>query len=463
MVNINDSGQKALVGKLADNSLVLLVEQATRWTILHYMAGDNDLDSTYADIFQHLESKANLPGVRILVFYDNRDALGSRYFEILYDTDPNQYAAYIEGATVWGQGELNTGAPTTLADFVKWGVAYAPSEHYALILDDHGSGLGGLAVDETDGKDWLTLVELRQALSSAYATTGRKMDVLYIATCLMGMIEDAYQVRGYADYYVASQQLQTAYTNYLASFDPADAPLEVAVSFAVDYANEIAATPAVATSEYTISVADLSKLEALATATNQFGQAMAERSAFILDGLEIVKSEVQRYDNKAPKGALTQSDTYVDLHNFAFWTALALPGEANIVNKANAVMAAVEDYILYERNGSLPPNTTPTQPTGVDVSNSHGVSIFFPGAPSSFYKASNYDFAAGATWGVPLLVPAGEHTSILETPASWAGFLSTYIALSQPGAADDPAPEAPIAKTQLEPTTFSIFLPLTSK
>jgi len=48
-------------------------------------------------------------------------------------------------------------------------------------------------------------------MASITSNGASKIDVLYMAACLMAMLEDAYQVRAYVDYYVASEDLQIAY------------------------------------------------------------------------------------------------------------------------------------------------------------------------------------------------------------------------------------------------------------
>jgi hypothetical protein len=412
------------------------------------MAGDNNLDTTYWPIFNHLENMAGLNDLRILVLWDNTNANDTAYYEVMLDNHPTNMGGYTLNVNKFSKGELNMGDPKTLSDFIAWGVKYSPSDHYALILDDHGNGLGGLAWDDTSNKDFITLAELRTALTDANTQTGRKMDIMYMAMCLMGMIEDAYQVRGFSDYYIASQDLQTAYVPYLSGFDPQDDPATAAVKLAAAYSNEMIAN----NTEYTISVADLSQLDNLVTATNQFGAVLAENMDSISDNITAVATVVQRFDEDGDS-IISISDEYMDLYEFAFLTGIALPDELPIIEKAEAVKFAVNNYIMYEKH---------TSSAGKILNDSHGVSIFFPATSSSYYNGDNYEFALGADWTLPN-AGASLSTTMVESTPGWGSFLSDYFHFTQPGGPDNPTPPLPITKTQLEPTTFSIFLPLTSK
>lgn len=445
MLLFSENGHVLVSARLADTTTAYALGVASKprtWSLLVYLDGDNNLADTYPAIFNHLETMANLPGLRILVLWDSTGTNDSGYYEVQYDTNTTKYANYTQNVNFWTQGELNMGAPFTLSDFIIWGVGHAPADHFALILDDHGSGLGGLAWDDTSSGDHITLAELKLGLSTAFGQTGRKLDVLYMAMCLMGMLEDSYQVRGLVDYYVASEELQTTYHRYLTGFDPQNGPAAVAQTLAAAYADTLASQPAAAASAYTISVADLAQLDPLVNATNALAQALDARTVVISGTLSGVAAIVQRFDNEAPINDLTQADTAIDLYDFADLLAQNLSSEPDIVAKAVAVKTAIGSYILYERHGSVPAK---------NMDGSHGVSIFFPGVASSFYNSTNYDFAVGATWD--MLAPSARQ---MQTTTTWGGFLVNYIHATQPGGPDDPTPPLPLSKTLMR---FAIFIP----
>lgn len=157
---------------------------------MFYLDGDNDLDNTYPLIFNQLESAADNPNANVIVFWDNTGPDDTTYYEVQYDADPNNFAGYSEGVNAWGQGELDSGDPTTLSDFAVWAMNNYSSTHYALFLSNHGTGLTGGLFDDTSGS-YMNLPEMKLALDTIYQQTGHKINVLHMDMCLMGMIEDS--------------------------------------------------------------------------------------------------------------------------------------------------------------------------------------------------------------------------------------------------------------------------------
>jgi hypothetical protein len=271
----------------------------------------------------------------------------------------------------------------------------------------------------------------------AQDVTGEKLDVLYMAMCLMGMIEDAYQFRDQTDYYVANANLQAVYSNYLTGLEAGFSPAELADHLAGNYAAEMTAE----NEDYTISVVEIASLAALVDSVDALGQALLAEIDEVGPTLFSLGGLVQRYDNKAPSG-LTPADTYADLGDLAGLIAQNLGEYPGIVAAAQAVQAGVADAVVFESHGSS---------AAVNVDNSHGLAIFFPGNPSSFYYGANNDFAAGTTWGNPES-PQGAGGGI-----SWGPLLVAYIAEVNPDGEDDPHPPDPIAKVF---EFFEIFLPV---
>ncbi len=413
------------------------------WTVMFYLDGDNNLASTYPPIFNQLEAAADNPHTNVLVYWDSDSTGDTGYYKVRHDSNLANYASYTPNQDFWPQGELDTGAPFILSDFVIWAITNYPAEHYALILDNHGSGLGGGLLDDTSVSR-MTLPEMQLALATIHGQTGEKIDVLYMAMCLMGMLEDAYQFRDYIDFYVGNEHIQWAYTQpyfeYIAGIDAASTPADVATNFASAYGDVVRPTG----KPYTISAVEMSKLDALVDATNQLGTALYNDLASIAGTFMTVAQTVQRYDNKPPSG-VTPADTYVDLYDFADLVSQTMGGHHDIVTAAEAVKAAVDDYVIFEEHGSS---------ATVNLENSHGVSIFFPANASSFYNGNNYDFAVGTNWSTG--DRAASHASLTNT---WGSMLVSYFEITQPGGPDDPNPPEPLPK--IDPFIYSLFLPLT--
>lgn len=103
----------------------------------------------------------------------------------------------------------NMGRSETLKDFITWGIEKYPANKTALILWNHGGGaISGFGYDEKFNYDTLLLAELETALKDAYEINGTKMDIIGFDACLMASLETANIVSPYADYLVASPELE---------------------------------------------------------------------------------------------------------------------------------------------------------------------------------------------------------------------------------------------------------------
>ena len=102
------------------------------------------------------------------------------------------------------------GEQQTLVDFLKWGVSNHPADRYMLVLWNHGGGAAsGVCFDETADYDSLTLHELNDArYQFTQSRPGFRFDVIGFDACLMATYETAAHMRYYADYMVASEELE---------------------------------------------------------------------------------------------------------------------------------------------------------------------------------------------------------------------------------------------------------------
>lgn len=427
----------------------------TNWTLMYYLAADNNNpNDPYTIIFNQLEEAAGNPYVNIIVVWDTFGEFGTQYYEVKSNSNINQPADYIEGKNMWSKGELNMGDPDTLIAFTNWAMLNYPADHFALILDDHGSGLMGAMFDATNRGDYLSLKEIStglSAISSEYATpTGKKIDVLVMNACLMAMLEDAYQFKDYIDYYVASENLQwdfsTGYYETANSVSQHTTPLELGNLFQDKYANEMASRHLPA---YTMSVADISKIDALINTINQMALHINSNIGQHTDELATVLTKVQRFNNNnSLSTGIDRNDDFIDLYDFARLIKEEFENQ-DIKQSAQAVMDAVQIYIPHESHEWFR-----------DVGNSHGVSIYFPTSRSSFYNVENYNFAVGAIWN-PSLQSNLLNTKGETPPILWGSFLVNYINLVNPNGPDRLDPPPLVNKP--EPFNYRIYFPLLLK
>lgn len=183
------------------------------WTIMLYMASTNQEKRAFDDLNELEKAALALPGtVNLVVFWDQSSS-GTKYATgsgsqtawgtsgqgvIRPDRDPTSLATSFELLA-----EQNSGAASSLSNFISYATTVAPAQRYALITWGQGGGIAGLVRDDSEGtsQDVLNVSEWLQALK---APTSPHFDVLALDTSVGGLTELAYSARDVADYLVAS-------------------------------------------------------------------------------------------------------------------------------------------------------------------------------------------------------------------------------------------------------------------
>ncbi|MCL2462472.1 MAG: clostripain-related cysteine peptidase [Defluviitaleaceae bacterium] len=113
---------------------------------------------------------------------------------------------YIYGLA--GIGLVNMADPGTLASFIDFSADNFPAEKYGLIMWDHGGGsIAGYGHDENFVKNNLTLLDMNYAFSRSVLAE-KKLEFLGFDSCLMATLEMAEVASDYANYLVASEDLE---------------------------------------------------------------------------------------------------------------------------------------------------------------------------------------------------------------------------------------------------------------
>ncbi len=385
------------------------------WHFMLYLAGDNNLSNSLSAALDRLEAADFLlDTVTVTVQLDRQGGTGV----YRYLVQPN--VGYVDGINRWYLGELNSGDPGTLADYLQWAMGAYPADNVYLAIANHGRGIQGMGWD-TESDDYLSLPEVRAALQMGTDNGAQKIDVLHLDACLMSMVEVLHEVQSHADYVVASENLGWsffAYDQYVQALAPTtQTPRQVATRVAQIYASQDAATP------YTIAALDTSRAYALTTAVdNLAGSLLAtwpDESATVQSALE----HVQRLDSE-DYGRITAEDEFVDLRHLAYlltttsadaavqqaaqevWTAMAPPEAAEPTSP-----------LVYESHQS-----GDIAGTWVDLDNTHGLGIYFPTSPASWDYAMYVDnptlmFGQVTRWDELLRAYVGPPASVMERPS----------------------------------------------
>ncbi|WP_371802113.1 clostripain-related cysteine peptidase [Candidatus Lokiarchaeum ossiferum] len=192
-----------------NENIPLSSQTKKKWTVMVYLDGDNNLEEAAINDLNEMEMIGSSSEVDIVVQFDringyddsNGDLKETYRYYVEKDTSQTEI-----GNPVDVLGEVNMGSSISLESFIIWSQTNYPSENYALILWDHGSGpmwgpyLGGICWDDTDDQDFLTQDEIASAIS------GKNIDLLGMDACLMGSAEVIFGLHEYVDVFVASEE-----------------------------------------------------------------------------------------------------------------------------------------------------------------------------------------------------------------------------------------------------------------
>lgn len=179
------------------------------YTIMIYMNG-SDLESesgaATADILEMLNSGVNTELVNVVLFtggtYRWQNAVVPSNDCIIWQIEDGRINK------IAGVGLVNMGDPGTLSSFINFGMRYFPADKYGLIFWDHGGGsIAGYGHDELFNDSSLTLLKMNYAFEMSDAANS-KLEFLGFDACLMATVEMAVVASDYADYLVASEDLE---------------------------------------------------------------------------------------------------------------------------------------------------------------------------------------------------------------------------------------------------------------
>lgn len=379
-----------LLAMLAGLWLPALANETQDWVVFVYLCG-TDLESeggaATSDLIEMIEAGAG-GNIRFVV------QTGGTAQWMAEDVIPSDRAArfdiYDEDMFALWEGPLeNMGDAATLSGFLDWGFEQYSAQRYGLVLWNHGSGsINGVCFDELHDFDSLSLAEIVGALSgyeSAFEFVG-------FDACLMATIETAQAVSPFADYMIASEELEPgsgwdykAFGSFLRENPQADgAQLGRVVADSFLYFNQENGDEEIST----LSVTRLAAIPALAQAMNAAGWKMLEAAANSARLKDITRGihRAENYGGNTPEEGYTNM---VDIGSMMREIEGALP-------EARMVLEALDEAVVYRVAGS-----GRQQSTGLSVyyplqvQGSQEYEVFKAASPSEGYRR----FVAGMLYG----------------------------------------------------------------
>ncbi len=423
------------------------------WTVLLYMAADNDLYPFATQNLAQLKEVGSNENLNILVHLDIKVPGKDKVTKRLY-VEKNKILQ------IGPDAKLNSGSDETFANAALWAIENYPSEHFAIIFWNHGSGdlnpvlrktinpaylfkynpetnmidldrsisfidfidmIGdddqkpaarrqdrGICFDETF-HSYLDDEKLMRALTKICAARkGKKIDLVIFDACLMAGTGTACIMSKFADYMVASEEvvLGPGY-NYRAAMAPfsqgRESSREIAMSLVACYEqtyNNI-------TNDYTHAAFDLAQFDKIHKNIDSVANLLASALATQRDGSvkNIIKACRSRY-------SCTYFDepSYIDLFHF-YANILKKLDDMTFIKKreGDALRRDIADTL---REGlELAKVFIIANVCGSNLSKARGISIYFPE-----FKTNNPHHASYAR------TEFAQHSS-------WLPFLQKYLSL----------------------------------
>lgn len=331
-------------------------DAADDWAIYWYICG-SDLESdgaaATADLIELVETE--LPeGVKVVIEAGGTTEWQNKLF------NANKTERYVydheDLKKIDSLNKANMGDSATLKEFLDYCTTNYPAKHEALIMWDHGGGpIWGIGKDLNYDDDSLTMAEFNDALSAAAGGT-LSLDWIGFDACLMGSIDIAKICSNYADYMIASEESEPGcgwdYTGWTAALakNPGISTEELGKVICDTFVTGCQASGD--SDELTLSIVNLTKIDNLLNAYDQLGQEAMENA--ITD-----HSFVSSFDRGAKAaenyGGNTRAQGYfnlIDLKDLIVNTQGILP------NTSQAVLNAVDDFVVYSVNGPYRKNSS---------------------------------------------------------------------------------------------------------
>ncbi|MFT4987845.1 MAG: hypothetical protein ACI9BK_000614 [Acidimicrobiales bacterium] len=341
------------------------VEPADEWTVMIYVMGDNDLEPfAVIDLLEMAAVDSN-DAVNVVALVDrapeylDEEMNGIANFEDtrIFYFDKDELG---DGLAV---GELNTGDPEVLANFIASTIADFPAKRYATILWNHGAGWPGVGPDETDGFDILDLADIDQAFEMGLAAAGLdSVDLVGFDACLMASYEVATTMAEHADFMLASEELEPGHGwNYMALQALTDQPDQTAEELGASIIDGFVAQAADEQTGYdiTLSLLDLSAMGELEQALDDLAAPLIEEPGANARLLATAQAGALKFaTNPDPELESNQ----IDLGDFVRILGESSPELAASAGRVNEVLS---DMVIANSTGPASAAAT-------------GLSVYFP-------------------------------------------------------------------------------------
>ncbi len=359
-----------------------------QWGFYVYMAADNSLwDEAKLDLNEMMRIGSRPGKLEIVTLTDyqlqsgEKDKAGiengtTRAYHVLRNELEQTPLSELDGE--WSD-EVDMGQGESLSTFLDWAIDSYPARNKVLVIWDHGKGWKKVAEDS--GGSHLTMPEIREALDRV----GAQFSIIGFDACLMAQTEIIHTLSPYTQYVLGSQAYEPSFGwtydhmlgSLLRDIDTVgnDTVAQRLVnSYVESYRNQSKSSGY----SVTYSAIEVQAYMGLESAIHDMASLLGNLSWFYSASIKEARDGTQTY----------QDNHFLDLYHFTQRIAQRIP-LPQVKAKAMAVQQALELAVVAEDHWNMPNRD--------DVSDSHGLSIYFP--PSSV-RGDYYDltFTLNSSW-----------------------------------------------------------------
>jgi len=349
------------------------------WTVLIYLCADNSLYTNGWMDMNKLEMVGSTESMNLVVQFDQNpefDIYGNDFGpkgcgRYIITRNPQNEVGTITSPEVQSLGNVNSGDPDTLVNFVKWGMTNYPANKYAIILWNHGAGwrakgtragaIKAICYDQ-EYEDWISEYELRQAFSQIREEYGKKVELIGMDACLMGMLEVGYDIQDAGKWFCAScetvPETGWPYHHFLADLreDPSMSGQNLASTIVTrykmsydEYIDYDYDGDNISDDEYEMPI---SNTGIAATSLDRINNIVSAVNDFASDAVSKIDSEKENLLAAQSTAQAMSYPDFIDLSDFMYQVKQQDGIDSGLSDLATDVMTAVDNTVVYEYHGS---------------------------------------------------------------------------------------------------------------
>ena len=391
----------ALCAFLALSGVALANETPQKeWTVLVYIAGDNNLSEAGLDDINEMEAVGSTDQLNIVVQIDGSEnytpnAADTRRYLIQKDSKMDE----ITSPTLGEMEEADMGTQSTLEEFCEWGIKNYPAKKYAIILWNHGNGwypddglhkfgakpglsgpndpLKAICSDESSDNA-LSTAGVGESMEKVAKMLGRKIDLVGFDACLMGMAEAYYELRNAADVACGSEKTEPGdgwpYDEFLSilaanpEYNAEQLGRTIVETYTSSFNGGSQGNENVTQSCVRFTDTAMANFDA---AISMFAEELNRVVALDKEGVKAAVAATQDFRVRSFFGSYFT--THKDLYDFALKMKDAFPQDEDLCAGADLMMEAISG-----ENGFVVANGITEVSEYGTVTGAHGVAIYIP-------------------------------------------------------------------------------------